>query len=95
VSPACPLCIGVDTKLSDYRTRAVFYAFFTPPGEAGNRSFTRSLRKISVRRQRPPKRWSRPREEKETMSVLDGVSLVLATGLFIYLLVALLRADRS
>ncbi|AGI23874.1 K(+)-transporting ATPase subunit F [Pseudomonas sp. BGr12] len=29
------------------------------------------------------------------MSVLDGVSLVLATGLFIYLLVALLRADRS
>ncbi len=28
------------------------------------------------------------------MSVLDGVSLVLATGLFIYLLVALLRADR-
>ena len=29
------------------------------------------------------------------MSVLDGVTLVLATGLFIYLLVALLRADRS
>ncbi|AMO77418.1 MULTISPECIES: K(+)-transporting ATPase subunit F [Pseudomonas] len=29
------------------------------------------------------------------MSVLDGVSLVLATGLFIYLLVALLRADRA
>lgn len=29
------------------------------------------------------------------MSVLDGVSLVLATGLFIYLLAALLRADRS
>ncbi|CDF83196.1 K(+)-transporting ATPase subunit F [Pseudomonas sp. QL9] len=29
------------------------------------------------------------------MSVLDGVSLVLATGLFIYLLVALLRADRT
>lgn len=29
------------------------------------------------------------------MSVLDGVSLVLATGLFIYLLVALLRAARS
>ncbi len=50
---------------------------------------------LSVRRQRPPKRWSRPREEKEIMSVLDGVSLVLATGLFIYLLVALLRADRS
>lgn len=29
------------------------------------------------------------------MSVLDGISLVLATGLFIYLLVALLRADRA
>ena len=41
------------------------------------------------------KRWNRPREEKVSMSVLDGVSLVLATGLFIYLLVALLRADRS
>ncbi|ANH99309.1 K(+)-transporting ATPase subunit F [Pseudomonas koreensis] len=29
------------------------------------------------------------------MSVLDGVSLLLAAGLFIYLLVALLRADRN
>jgi K+-transporting ATPase ATPase F chain len=29
------------------------------------------------------------------MSVLDGLSLVLAMGLFIYLLVALLRADRG
>ncbi|MBD9484181.1 K(+)-transporting ATPase subunit F [Pseudomonas sp. PDM14] len=29
------------------------------------------------------------------MSILDGVSLGLASGLFIYLLVALLRADRS
>ncbi len=29
------------------------------------------------------------------MSVLDGVSLLLALGLFIYLLVALLRADRN
>jgi K+-transporting ATPase ATPase F chain len=29
------------------------------------------------------------------MSVLDGVSLLLAAGLFIYLLVALLRAGRS
>ncbi|APC18257.1 MULTISPECIES: K(+)-transporting ATPase subunit F [Pseudomonas] len=28
------------------------------------------------------------------MSVLDGVSLLLAVGLFIYLLVALLRADQ-
>ncbi|KMM83837.1 K+-transporting ATPase, KdpF subunit [Pseudomonas taetrolens] len=29
------------------------------------------------------------------MGVLDGVSLLLAIGLFIYLLVALLRADRN
>ncbi|MBI6852518.1 MULTISPECIES: K(+)-transporting ATPase subunit F [Pseudomonas] len=29
------------------------------------------------------------------MSVLDGVSLLLAVGLFIYLLVALLRAGRN
>ncbi|WP_447591605.1 K(+)-transporting ATPase subunit F [Aquipseudomonas campi] len=29
------------------------------------------------------------------MSILDGLSLALATGLFIYLLVALLRAERS
>jgi K+-transporting ATPase ATPase F chain len=29
------------------------------------------------------------------MSVVDGVSLLLAAGLFVYLLVALLRAGRS
>jgi K+-transporting ATPase ATPase F chain len=29
------------------------------------------------------------------MSILDGVSLALASGLFIYLLVALLRAERG
>ncbi|MFC6339559.1 K(+)-transporting ATPase subunit F [Pseudomonas sp. CCM 7891] len=29
------------------------------------------------------------------MSVLDAVSLLLAAALFIYLLVALLRADRN
>ncbi len=29
------------------------------------------------------------------MSVVDGVSLLLAAGLFVYLLVALLRADRN
>lgn len=29
------------------------------------------------------------------MSILDGVSLLLAAGLFIYLLVALMRADRG
>ena len=29
------------------------------------------------------------------MGVLDGVSLLLAVGQFVYLLVALLRADRN
>lgn len=29
------------------------------------------------------------------MNILDAVSLLLALGLFIYLLVALLRADRN
>ncbi|WP_152987290.1 K(+)-transporting ATPase subunit F [Pseudomonas sp. TTU2014-080ASC] len=29
------------------------------------------------------------------MSVLDGVSLALAVGLFIYLLLALLRAEQA
>ncbi|KAB0489005.1 MULTISPECIES: K(+)-transporting ATPase subunit F [Pseudomonas] len=29
------------------------------------------------------------------MGVLDGVSLLLAVSLFVYLLVALLRADRN
>ncbi|HBO5935132.1 TPA: K(+)-transporting ATPase subunit F [Pseudomonas aeruginosa] len=29
------------------------------------------------------------------MNVLDWLSLALATGLFVYLLVALLRADRA
>ncbi|MDF2642055.1 K(+)-transporting ATPase subunit F [Pseudomonas sp. R1-18] len=29
------------------------------------------------------------------MSVMDGVSLLMGAGLFVYLLVALLRADRN
>lgn len=29
------------------------------------------------------------------MSIIQGVSLLLAVGLFVYLLVALLRADRE
>lgn len=29
------------------------------------------------------------------MNILDGLSLAMASGLFIYLLIALLRADRS
>jgi K+-transporting ATPase KdpF subunit len=31
----------------------------------------------------------------DQMSILDGLSLAMAAGLFIYLLVALLRAERS
>jgi K+-transporting ATPase KdpF subunit len=30
-----------------------------------------------------------------SMSVMDGISLLMGVGLFIYLLVALLRADQS
>lgn len=29
------------------------------------------------------------------MSVMDGVSLLMGAGLFVYLLLALLRADRN
>ena len=36
-----------------------------------------------------------PLNGETSMSVLDGVSLLLAVALFIYLLVALLRADRN
>ncbi|RMQ86090.1 hypothetical protein ALP97_03980 [Pseudomonas salomonii] len=36
-----------------------------------------------------------PQNGETSMSVLDGVSLLLAVALFIYLLVALLRADRN
>ena len=32
---------------------------------------------------------------EHVMGILDGVSLLLAVGLFVYLLVALLRADRN
>jgi K+-transporting ATPase ATPase F chain len=36
-----------------------------------------------------------PYDGANPMSVLNGVSLLLAVALFIYLLVALLRADRN
>jgi len=36
-----------------------------------------------------------PYQGENSMSILDGVSLLLAVALFIYLLVALLRADRN
>ena len=42
-----------------------------------------------------PTRGSTPLNGETSMSVLDGVSLLLAVALFIYLLVALLRADRN
>jgi potassium-transporting ATPase KdpF subunit len=41
-----------------------------------------------------PSHGNRRMTESVSMSVLDGVSLLLAAGLFVYLLVALLRAGR-
>ena len=65
-----------------------FYTFFMPRLTPRSRSFTASLQTmaphaaIAVRR-------------RNSMSVLDAGSLLLAVGLFIYLLVALLCADRN
>lgn len=44
---------------------------------------------FTIKRQRPLE------GEIAHMTVLDWLSLALATGLFVYLLVALLRADRA
>lgn len=60
-----------------------------PSDTALNRFFTPPLRRLSLK-------WQRPLEgEIAHMTVLDWLSLALATGLFVYLLVALLRADRA
>ncbi|HGE2311212.1 TPA: K(+)-transporting ATPase subunit F [Pseudomonas aeruginosa] len=58
-----------------------------PSDTALNRFFTPPLRRLSLKRQRPLE------GEIAHMTVLDWLSL--ATGLFVYLLVALLRADRA
>ncbi len=60
-----------------------------PSDAALNRFFTPPLRRLSLKRQRPLE------GEIAHMTVLDCLSLALATGLFVYLLVALLRADRA
>lgn len=62
-----------------------------PSDAARNRFFTPPLRRLSLKRQRPLE------GEIAHMTVLDWLSLALAlaTGLFVYLLVALLRADRA
>lgn len=62
-----------------------------PSDAALNRFFTPPLRRLSLKRQRPLE------GEIAHMTVLDWLSLALAlaTGLFVYLLVALLRADRA
>lgn len=57
-----------------------------PSDAALNRFFTPPLRRLSLKRQRPLE------GEIAHMTVLDWLSLALATGLFVYLLVALLRA---
>jgi K+-transporting ATPase ATPase F chain len=58
-----------------------------PSPNRRSRSFTPLLTTITYTRQLPY-------DGEISMSVLDGVSLLLAAGLFIYLMVALLRADQ-
>ena len=59
-----------------------------PKPRLGNRVFTLVLRNICPAALQPLLGVGQ-------MNFLDGLSLAMATGLFIYLLVALLRADRS
>ncbi len=70
------------------QSRRVFYAFFTPRPRFTSRPFTPPVPTISRKRQSPY-------DGEISMHLLDGLSLLLASGLFIYLLVALLRAGRS
>ena len=65
-----------------------FYGFFMPSPWRGNRAFTALLRKLCPAA-------IQPLPGVGQMNILDGLSLAMAIGLFIYLLVALLRADRS
>jgi K+-transporting ATPase ATPase F chain len=67
---------------------ASLYAFFMPCARPRSRSFTALLGTI-------PLHAAIAVQRRNSMSVLDGVSLLLAVGLFVYLLVALLRADRN
>lgn len=69
------------------RFRPSLYAFFMPMRRPRSRSFTGALRTIEAHAAMAVSR-------RVSMGVLDGVSLLLAVGLFVYLLVALLRADR-
>jgi K+-transporting ATPase ATPase F chain len=95
VSPACPLCIDLDTNPSEAAPERFFTDSLCRLPRLGIAPLRVACGKFPSSGNSRIKRWNRPREEKTIMSVLDGVSLVLATGLFIYLLVALLRADRS
>lgn len=64
------------------------YAFFMGHPPRRSRSFTGSLRTMSAFAAiAVPRRHS--------MNILDAVSLLLAVGLFVYLLIALLCADRN
>lgn len=79
VQGAVPLLAACAVKL---------YAFFMPSPRLGNRAFTVLLRKLCPAALQPLPGVGQ-------MNILDGLSLAMAIGLFIYLLVALLRAERS
>ncbi|GGL41991.1 hypothetical protein GCM10009091_24860 [Pseudomonas brenneri] len=75
----------------------------SPTNLSSNPLFTPSLRPLHPLALVPlrhscgqcPHTRQSPYDGETSMSVLDGVSLLLAVALFIYLLVALLRADRG
>jgi len=85
---AWPLQISNATNLDPRGLQPTLYGFFMPQPTRRSRSFTGWLLTIGHKRQSPY-------DGVFSMSVLDGVSLLLAAGLFIYLLVALLRAGRN
>ena len=70
----------------------LFYSFFTARHGSRSRAFTPSLPTL------PPcglRHIGVCLMGEISMSVMDGISLLMGVGLFIYLLVALLRADQS
>jgi K+-transporting ATPase ATPase F chain len=81
--------LGVGTMVAmEPRMSQVFYTFFTPTLASASRPFTPLIPTILHKRHSPY-------DGEIPMHLLDGLSLLLASGLFIYLLVALLRAGRS
>ncbi len=74
------------------RLAALLYSFFTPGACSRSRAFTPMLRTIHPRGLRRNRLLP---DGENSMSVMDSISLLMGVGLFIYLLVALLRADQS